>query len=355
MATNASTASALPGAAAQAWATWLCIVHTQAEESERRCPAMATKASTASRLFGSAMAGVQNPPAKAMRKAASFAAGPRVELAMGGPPATGSGASATANNSKVRGRGPRTYIASAPEAPSGPARSSKESSRLGKRKWSHDQYTGPPPVGSSVFVRNLPKGATENQVAALFACIGELVDVQVDNGPLPTATVGFVRQDAAFKASQRFHGHWLQGEQLKVSLNVTGAISSAGPEEDDEFWRRELLEMSIRRKQSEDQRQQLKLSQHGDGDDSRGKPPAADDEFWREELAEMRKRQSSNGRSSNGHSQLQSVVIESDDDDYWLEELAQMKRRRRHIGGMEKAVSVGQPSHLGQRQLPVRQ
>jgi RNA recognition motif-containing protein len=240
-------------------------------------------------------------------------------------------------------------------------------------------------VGSSVFVRNLPKGATENQVAALFACIGELVDVQVDNGPLPTATVGFVRQDAAFKASQRFHGHWLQGEQLKVSLNVTGAISSAGPEEDDEFWRRELLEMSIRRKQPEDKRQQLKLSQHGDGDDSRGKPPAADDEFWREELAEMRKRQrlqpmactndalhvaslrSSNGRSSNGHShlqsvasrssnghsQLQSVVIESDDDDFWLEELAQMKRRRRHIGGMEKAVSVGQPSHLGQR--PVRQ
>jgi len=226
-----------------------------------------------------------------------------------------------------------------------------------------------------VFVRNLPKGATENQVAALFACIGELVDVQVDNGPLPTATVGFVRQDAAFKASQRFHGHWLQGEQLKVSLNVTGAISSAGPEEDDEFWRRELLEMSIRRKQSEDQRQQLKLSQHGhcrlqiklgDGDDSRGKPPAADDEFWREELAEMRKRQSSNGRSnghshlqsvvsrsSNGHSQLQSVVIESDDDDYWLEELAQMKRRRRHRVGIEKAVSVSQPSHLGQR--PVRQ
>jgi len=68
--------------------------------------------------------------------------------------------------------------------------------------------------------------------------------VQVDTGPITTATVGFVRRDAASKAENRFHGQWFQGSQLKVS--VKGGQSSRGlGVDDEEFWRRELRDMQL--------------------------------------------------------------------------------------------------------------
>merc|ERR1711879_841277 len=76
-------------------------------------------------------------------------------------------------------------------------------------EWHHDQYTGPQPVGSVVFVRNLPAGSSAAMVHGMFARTGEVVSVQMDDGPLPTATVGFVRQDTAFVAADCFHGHWM--------------------------------------------------------------------------------------------------------------------------------------------------
>jgi len=85
-------------------------------------------------------------------------------------------------------------------------------------RWQHDQFDGPKTIGSAVFVRNLPQGvSTAEQLAGIFGAAGQVASVQVDAGPLTTATIGFVRQDAANEAERRFHGRWLQGSQMKVS------------------------------------------------------------------------------------------------------------------------------------------
>eukprot|EP00927_Polykrikos_kofoidii_P054585 TRINITY_DN48995_c0_g1_i1.p1 TRINITY_DN48995_c0_g1~~TRINITY_DN48995_c0_g1_i1.p1 ORF type:complete len:389 (+),score=87.08 TRINITY_DN48995_c0_g1_i1:144-1310(+) len=115
----------------------------------------------------------------------------------------------------------------------------------GGPRWQHDHFEGPQTVGSTVFVRQLPKGTTTQQIGSLFAAVGQLASVQIDDGPLPTATVGYVRQDAALEAQRRFHGRWVQGVQLKVSA---GAPSSKRSDlDDEEFWRRELKTMKKRK------------------------------------------------------------------------------------------------------------
>lgn len=111
----------------------------------------------------------------------------------------------------------------------------------GEPRWQHDQFDGPQTVGSAVFVRGLPSGATAHQLGGLFSSAGQVASVQVDSGPLPTATVGFVRRDAAAEAERRFHGQWLQGSQLKVSAKGESSRGLGG--EDEDFWRRELQDM----------------------------------------------------------------------------------------------------------------
>lgn len=133
-------------------------------------------------------------------------------------------------------------------APLGSARGSRPA-RLSPAdappRWEHDQFQGPRTVGSAVFVRNLPPGlAAPSQLAGVFAAVGQVASVQVDSGPLPTATIGFVRQDSANEAERRFHGRRLQGVQMKVSVKE---LSSTGERADDEdFWRQELKAMSKR-------------------------------------------------------------------------------------------------------------
>lgn len=113
-----------------------------------------------------------------------------------------------------------------------------------QRRWQHDQFDGPPTVGSAVFVRGLPSRATAQQVGGLFSSAGQVASVQVDSGPITTATVGFVRRDTASEAERRFHGQWFQGSQLKVSAK--GGQSSRGLGiDDEEFWRRELRDMQL--------------------------------------------------------------------------------------------------------------
>lgn len=107
--------------------------------------------------------------------------------------------------------------------------------------WRHDMYMGPAPIGSQVFVRNLPKGVSGQQLRALCNAAGIAVTaVQVDSGPLPTATVNFQRQDAASTAAARLNGQWLAGVRLKVSVKEATAMRGGG---DDEFWRKELKTM----------------------------------------------------------------------------------------------------------------
>jgi len=226
----------------------------------------AAKQNTAARLFSNAMNSVKevNQP-KVTLQAASGGLGARAHEGGRGlkqlaadVPRQGGGT--------VRGRGTAVFKPTvrqveikAPDAPaaSGPVRRQRGVRRsapyetfnhpLEEMQWDHDQYTGPQPVGSAVFVRSLPKGSTANQVGALFSSAGQVVSVKIDTGPLPTATVGFVRQDAAFAAEKRFHGHWFQGEQLKVSVKDLSSQNVAA--DDDDFWRRELRDMPKRQRQ----------------------------------------------------------------------------------------------------------
>ncbi|CAK0797991.1 unnamed protein product, partial [Prorocentrum cordatum] len=77
------------------------------------------------------------------------------------------------------------------------------------------QFDGLDSSGPAVFVRNLPQGATERQLREIFSEAGLVAAVEVDAGPMCTATVRFLRQAAAFEAERRFHGRWLLGAQLK--------------------------------------------------------------------------------------------------------------------------------------------
>lgn len=115
--------------------------------------------------------------------------------------------------------------------------------------WRHDMYAGPTPVGSQVFVRNLPQGCTVQQLRGLFGSAGIQVGaVQIDAGPLPTATVNFLRQDQAADAADRLHGTWVQGAQLKVCVKETQSVGNSG---DDDFWRKELKTMPKLRPQDD--------------------------------------------------------------------------------------------------------
>lgn len=131
-------------------------------------------------------------------------------------------------------------------------------------RWQHDHFDGPKTVGSSVFVRNLPHGmATAEHLAAIFAEAGQVASVQVDPGPLPTASVGFLRQDAALEAERRFHGRWLQGSQLKVSVKENSTNQGDGGDED--FWRRELKSMPKRPRRAFDAGVGSTLEDYDDG------------------------------------------------------------------------------------------
>lgn len=120
------------------------------------------------------------------------------------------------------------------------------------RRWKHDHFDGPRVVGSSVFVRNLPHGVvTAEHLASLFNAVGQVASVKVDNGPLPTATVDFVRQDTALEAEKRFHGQWVQGSQLKVSAK--SKVNQHDAVGDEDSWKRDLrLGASTRRRISMD-------------------------------------------------------------------------------------------------------
>jgi len=219
------------------------------------------KAIVSSRLFGKAVAGAS----AGNRSRESFV--PRNAVA---PRKMGMVAKTVQKVAKVRGRGnfkfslirPRKAPVLLPEqipAPSdeGPrphplepladdklAYTPHQRGIQAQRRWQHDQFDGPPTVGSAVFVRGLPSRATAQQVGGLFSSAGHVASVQVDAGPIRTATVGFVRRDAASEAERRFHGQWFQGSQLKVS--VKGGQSSLGlGVDDEEFWRRELRDMQL--------------------------------------------------------------------------------------------------------------
>lgn len=107
--------------------------------------------------------------------------------------------------------------------------------------WEHDQFEGPMTVGSAIFVRNLPPGVEGWQLKPLFEEAGQIASIQVDNGPIPTATIAFVRQGVASDAAELFQGRWLRGNELKIT--VKAAESSGARTSDEDFWRTELREM----------------------------------------------------------------------------------------------------------------
>lgn len=107
--------------------------------------------------------------------------------------------------------------------------------------WEHDQFEGPMTVGSAIFVRNLPPGVEGWQLKPLFEEAGQIANIQVDNGPIPTATIAFVRQGVAADAVELFQGRWLRGYELKITIKK--AESSGARTSDEEFWREELREM----------------------------------------------------------------------------------------------------------------
>ncbi|CAE7241350.1 AL1 [Symbiodinium pilosum] len=109
--------------------------------------------------------------------------------------------------------------------------------------WEHDQFEGPQTVGSAIFVRNLPPGVEGHQLKHLFEEAGQIANIQVDQGPLPTATIGYVRQGVAFDAAEMFHGRWLLGQELKVTVKAGDMMSTPARKVDDDFWRDELREM----------------------------------------------------------------------------------------------------------------
>lgn len=305
-------------------------------------PHPAARPDATSRLFGSAITGVKKPQPKLASRASSSKASdaPARVVKNGGK---------TEGTNGIRGRGTVSF-SSSPKKASVPVRRQKIIRRAvhyngedsdafahlqqqlprpdphKEADWHHDQYTGPLPIGSSVFVRSLPKGASEVMVEALFSRIGEVVSVQMDSGPCPTATVGFVRQDTAFTAVDRFHGYWLQGEQLKVSVIETSTTHLASPE-DDEFWRQELLQMPKR--QPVEPLARIPSSLNDD-----------DDEFWRRELAEMQRRKTAEplrrDRNALDDDDRRDRSAVDDDDDFWRRELAEMKMQRRRSRSRER-------------------
>jgi hypothetical protein len=299
---------------------------------------MAAKPDTSSRLFGSAMAGVKKPQSKLVARAS-------ITQPAAGATAVAKNGSASDGSTAVRGKGAALF-SSTPKKASGPVRRQKvprravhyngaEADAIAQRQqqlprpdphkeadWHHDQYTGPLPIGSSVFVRNLPKGASELMVEGLFSRLGEVVSVQMDDGPLPTATIGFVRQDTAFTAAEKFHGYWLQGEQLKVSVREKPASTvHASSPEDDDFWRQELRQMPKRQPV-----EQLARSRSTVDDD---------DDFWRRELQEMKMQRR---QSVQPLARVGGAV--DDDDDFWRRELAEMKMQRRRSRSRQRAGGI---------------
>lgn len=68
---------------------------------------------------------------------------------------------------------------------------------------------------------------------------GEISEIQVDQGPLPTATVGYMRQGVSSEAAELFHGRYLLGHELKVTVKALEAPEAR--KVDDDFWRHEPL------------------------------------------------------------------------------------------------------------------
>eukprot|EP01066_Platyproteum_vivax_P009203 Platyproteum_vivax@DN4032_c0_g1_i1.p1 len=94
------------------------------------------------------------------------------------------------------------------------------SERMVSEKWRHDRYEGggSGAAGSEVFVRNLPEQITQMHIQRLFKRAGDVIAVKVDNGPLSTAKVSFLKKNQAQDAVRMLHGHKLMGHAIKVAL-----------------------------------------------------------------------------------------------------------------------------------------
>ena len=90
---------------------------------------------------------------------------------------------------------------------------------------------------TEIFVRNLPPGVSGEHLKHLFEEPGEISEIQVDQGPLPTCTVGYVRQGVSAEAAELFHGRYLLGHELKVTVKQLEAPEAR--KVDDDFWRHE--------------------------------------------------------------------------------------------------------------------
>lgn len=211
----------------------------------------------AARLLGTALAGVVGedrllaraksaPPARASRPAASQG-GRQVRgggsVAFGGGRALGDGAGF---GPAPRGRGAsrRASPYDLPEEEEAPVEWwPRYDFHPNEPRWRHDAFQGPLASRSAIFLRNLPSGITEQELAELFGSVGQIASVEVEDGPLPTATIGYVRQDVAQEAERRFHGRWLLGHELKVQAvrEYQLNISTDGGNEDS--WRQEWEEM----------------------------------------------------------------------------------------------------------------
>lgn len=87
-------------------------------------------------------------------------------------------------------------------------------------EWQHDLYEGhvASNPGSEIFVRNLPSSVTANQLQSLFGKVGVVVAVKLDQGPLPTAKISFLKKNTAADAVDMFTGHKLHGKPIKVCV-----------------------------------------------------------------------------------------------------------------------------------------
>uniref|UniRef100_A0A0G4F9A6 RRM domain-containing protein n=1 Tax=Chromera velia CCMP2878 TaxID=1169474 RepID=A0A0G4F9A6_9ALVE len=107
--------------------------------------------------------------------------------------------------------------------------------------WQHDLFDGPVKT-YEVFVRNLPPTATASQLQALFKRAGQVASVKLDTtSALHTATVSFLRKDAAFAAQQKLHGSRVNGQPIKVAVvEETNASRDGGGSAEQEEKERQI-------------------------------------------------------------------------------------------------------------------
>lgn len=125
-----------------------------------------------------------------------------------------------------------------------PYQHSKTSSTA--EEWQHDLFDGHVAnhPGSEVFVRSLPSGITKEQLERLFGKVGVVVALKLDQGPLPTAKVSFLKKHSAADAVKMYSGYKLHGSVVKVCIYEKPSSAQPNVTDDESFFLPNALQTS---------------------------------------------------------------------------------------------------------------